>query len=43
MNCEYETAVNGLEALEIYRKATRPFNYVLMGKEYFCRHHDAWG
>ncbi|EAW09053.1 response regulator [Aspergillus clavatus NRRL 1] len=30
IGCSYETAINGLDALEKYQKTPRPFNYVLM-------------
>lgn len=32
IGCQYETASNGLIALEKYRSASRPYNFVLMGK-----------
>jgi PleD family two-component response regulator len=32
IGCSYETASNGLVALEKYRQSERQFNYILMGR-----------
>lgn len=32
IGCRYETALNGLIALEKYESATQPYDFVLMGK-----------